>query len=146
MSAYESADLLLKLYELRREPKMREAREWFARRFNPETLDDVKTAIGGPDSSRFRMVTSYWDMACSLVNHGAIDEQMFTDVNGEQTIVLAKLEPFLADFRAFMGNPHYLANLERLVTKQPGAPARLATLRERFRQMAPPSDSAEKGR
>lgn len=136
MSAYESADLLLKLYEVRREPKMREAREWYARSFNPESLDDIKKTLSGPQSGHFRMVTSYWDMAASFVHNGAIDEQMFNDANGEQVVVLAKVEPFLNEYRAFMHNPSYLVHLERLVLKQPGARERMATLRERFRQMA----------
>ena len=136
MSAYESADLLLRLYELRREPRMREARDWYARHFHPDSVDDIKGAMGGPNSSHFRMVTSYWDMAASFVNHGAIDERMFLDANGEHVIVLSKIEPFLAEFRSFMGSPGYLANLETLVMKQPDATERLASLRERFRQMA----------
>jgi hypothetical protein len=135
-SPYESADLLIKLYELRREPRMREAREWYARSFNPETLDEVLTTVTGSNSALFRMVTSYWDMAASFVNNGAIDEQMFNDANGEQVVVFAKIEPFLAEYREKMGFPAYLAQLERLVTRTPGATERMAALRERFRAMA----------
>ncbi len=135
-SQYESANLLLKLYELRRESTMRDARNWFARDFNPETLDEMMTAIMGPNSAYFRMVTSYWDMAASFVLHNAIDEQMFNDTNGEHLVVLAKLEPFLAEYRQKMGFATYLANLEKLVMKRPDAKERLATLRERFRAMA----------
>jgi hypothetical protein len=135
-SNYESADLLIKLYELRREPTMREARTWFARSFQPETLDDVVSALTGPNSAHFRMVTSYWDMAASFVVHGAIDEAMFNDANGEHLIVMAKLDPFLEAYRQKMGSPTLLANLERVVMKQPAAKERLATIRERFRALA----------
>ena len=135
-SPYESATLLIRLYELRREPMMREARNWFARSFNPETADEVQAAVAGPNSAHFRMVTSYWDMAASFVLNGAIDEQMFNDANGEHHVVFAKIQPFMADFRTRMGNPAYLGSLEKLVMKSPGAAARLQALRERFKAMA----------
>jgi hypothetical protein len=135
-SPYESATLLIRLYELRREPTMREARTWFARSFNPSCIDDVTQAMTGPNSGHFRMVTSYWDMAASFVLHGAIDESMFNDANGEHLVVFAKIEPFMTEYRARMGNPAYLNSLETLVMKTPGATERLAALRERFRTLA----------
>jgi hypothetical protein len=115
---------------------MREARNWYARSFNPSSIDDVMQAVSGPNSAYFRMVTSYWDMACSFVLNGAIDEQMFADANGEQHVVFSKIEPFIGEYRAKMGNPAYLASLEKVVMKMPGAKERLAGLRERFRALA----------
>ena len=135
-SAYESATLLIRLYELRREPTMREARDWYARGFNPSSVDEVVQAISGPHSGHFRMVTSYWDMAASFVLNGAIDEKMFNDSNGEQVVVFAKIEPFITDYRAKMGNPAYLASLEQLVMKRDHAKEQMASIRERFRAMA----------
>ena len=135
-SLYESADLLMKLYELRREPAMREARAWFAADFNPTTFEEVQQAIRGPKSAQFRMVTSYWDMAASFVNNGAIDETMFNDANAEQFVVFAKVEPFVAAYREMMGNPHAWVHLEKVVMKTPGAKQRLAALRDRFKAMA----------
>ena len=135
-SSYESADLLLKLYELRREPTMREARAWFAADFNPASFEEVQQALGSAKSGQFRMVTSYWDMAASFVNNGAINEQMFNDANGEQFVVFAKVEPFLEQYRQMVGNPNAWGNLEKLVMRTPGAKDRLAALRERFRAMA----------
>jgi hypothetical protein len=135
-SPYESADLLLKLYELRREPTMREARAWFAADFNPASFEDVQQALGSAKSGHFRMVTSYWDMAASFVNSGAINEQMFNDANGEQYVVFAKVEPFIEQYRQMVGNPNAWGNLEKLVMRTPGAKDRLAALRERFRAMA----------
>jgi hypothetical protein len=133
---YESATLLIRLYELRREATMREARNWFAREFNPATIDDVMQALMGPNSGHFRMVMSYWDMAASFVLNGAIDEQMFNDANGEQLGVFAKMEPFLAEYRTRMGNPKYLSQLEEVVMRRPGAEQSLAGIREWFRQRA----------
>jgi hypothetical protein len=133
---YESADLLLRLYELRREATMREARNWFAREFNPDTIDDVVQALMGPNSGHFRMVTSYWDMAASFVLNGAIDEQMFNDANGEQVGVFAKMEPFLSEYRNRMGNPRSLSQLEQIVMRRPGAKEQLAAIREWFKTRA----------
>src|SRR6478735_10101825 len=126
----------MKLYDLRREPAMREARAWFAADFNPTTFEEVQQALRGPMSPQFRMVTSYWDMAASFVNNGAIDEQMFNDANGEHVLVFAKLEPFVAEYRQRLGSDAYFAQLEKLVMKQPGIKEVLAATRERFRAMA----------
>lgn len=135
-SPYESADLLMKLYDLRREPAMREARAWFAADFNPTSFEEVQQAIRGPKSAQFRMVTSYWDMAASFVSNGAIDEAMFNDANAEQFVVFAKVEPFVAEYRQMMGNPAAWAHLEKAVMKTPGAKERLAATRDRFRALA----------
>ena len=131
-TAYESATLLIRLYELRREPAMRDARAWFVK-FDPTSIDELIQTVRGPNSAYFRMVTSYWDMCASFVLNGAIDEKMFNDANGEHIIVFAKLEPFLAEYRARMGNAGYYASLETLVMKTPGAKERLPGIRERFR-------------
>jgi hypothetical protein len=133
---YESATLLIRLYELRREPTMREARNWFSREFNPSNMDEVMEVLMGPNSGHLRMVISYWDMAASFVLNGAIDEQMFNDANGEQLGVFAKMEPFLSEYRTRMNNPNYLSNLERVVMRRPGAKESLATIREWFRARA----------
>ena len=132
-TAYESATLLIRLYELRRDPTMREARAWYTGQFHPNSVDDVVAALRGPQSAHFRMVTSYWDMAASFVLNGAIDEKMFTDANGEHVIVYAKLEPFIEEYRKLMNSPNYYASLEKLVMKTPGAKERMAAIRERFR-------------
>jgi hypothetical protein len=133
---YESATLLIRLYELRRDPTMREARAWYARSFNPASVDDMVQALTGPNSAHFRMVTSYWEMAASFVNHSAIDEEMFAEANGEHIVVFAKVEPFLAEYRAKMGFPTFLTSLETLLMKTPGIKERLASTRERFRALA----------
>lgn len=132
---YEDANLILKLYELRREEVMREARNWYIQEFNPESLQEISEVMMSDKSAYLRMVATYWDMAASFVNHGAIDEQMFADANMEYVVVYAKLEPFLAEARATFGMPNYLEHLEKLVTRRHDAES-LATLRERFKQFA----------
>lgn len=135
MSKAESAELILKLYELRREEKMREARMWFVG-FFPESGQDVAMAMISPETSaHYRMVSSYWDMAASLVNHGAIDEEMFNDTSGEAMIVFSKIQPHLAEVREIMGNPGYMKNLEALIMKQPDAVTMLAARREMIKRM-----------
>ena len=137
----ESAELILKLYEMRREETMRKAREWFAR-FDPQSADDVLNAVKGEHSAYYRMVTTFWDMACSLVNHGAIDEQMFNDANQEHVFFYAKIEPFVEEMRAMTG-PQYLPHLEQLVMRLPDAKQRLEHLRQMSRRMAAMRAEAE---
>ncbi len=135
MSKHEDADLILKLYDLRREAVMREARNWFFS-FNPANVQDFVDVMTSDKSPYFRMVVSYWDMAASLVNHGAIDEQMFQDANGEHLFVYSKIEPFLAQLRTTFGMPEYLEHLEKVVRRIPDFEARLASMRERMKQFA----------
>jgi hypothetical protein len=131
----EDANLILKLYELRREEVMRKARDWFIG-FNPGSMQDILDTFMSDKSAYYRMVTSYWEMAATLVNHGAIDEAMFNEANGEQTVVFAKVEPFLAELRTKFESPQMLANLEKLVMRKPDAKELLSALRERFKQIA----------
>jgi hypothetical protein len=134
MSKAESAELILKLYDLRREPTMREARNWIIS-FFPESTQDIMQALISPETSAYyRMVTSYWDMAASLVNHGAIDEEMFADAHGEHFVVFSKIEPFLPELREIMGSPKVMANLEKLIMRQPDAKENLAKTRESMKR------------
>jgi hypothetical protein len=134
MSKAESAELILKLYDLRREATMREARSWMIS-FFPESAQDILQAmIKAETSAYFRMVTTYWDMAASFVNHGAIDEEMFADAQSEHFVVFCKVEPFLSELRETLGTPKMLANLETLILRQPDAKERLAATRERMKR------------
>jgi hypothetical protein len=134
MSKHHDADLILKLYELRREKTMRDARNWFFT-FNPESTKDFMEVLTSDKSGLYRMVISYWDMACSLVNNGAIDPEMFNDANGEHIFVYAKLEPFLPALREEMGNPQFLAHLEKTVKSIPNCEAKLGAVRERMQKI-----------
>src|SRR5947209_2385656 len=135
MSKAKEADLILKLYDLRREETMRKARDWMIR-FNPESMQEILDAIMNEQhSAYFRMVTSYWEMAAALVNHGAIDEAMFNDTNGEHLAVFAKLQPFLADMRAQF-SPQAFQHLEKLAMRTPDVEQRLVGIREHLRRFA----------
>jgi hypothetical protein len=133
MSKYKDADLILKLYDLRREKTMREARSWFFQ-FNPQTPADFMDVITSDKSGLYRMVVSYWEMAASLVNHGAIDADMFNDANGEHIFVYAKLEPFLPALRQEMG-PKFLEHLEKVVKEMPDSEERVSAVRERIKKL-----------
>jgi hypothetical protein len=127
----QDALVILKLYELRREKTFRRARRWYAAEFNPESAEDIVNLMRGgyDESAQYRMVTTYWDTAASLVNNGGIDERMFLEANTEHMAVFAKIEPFIADVRAVFGVPHYLAQLERLVMRVPDAAEYLPKVR-----------------
>jgi hypothetical protein len=134
MGTQADADLILKLYDLRREPVMREARNWFFS-FNPTTAAEYMEAMMSPQSGYVRMVISYWDMAASLVNNGAIDEQMFNDANGEHLFVFAKIEPILAELRQQWNQPEMLKHYETLVRRIPNNEEILAGIRERIKMI-----------
>ena len=134
MGKYEDADLILKLYDLRREETMRKALSFMAA-FNPESVEDIMELARGENNAYLRMVMSYWDMAASLVNNGAIDEQMFNDANGEHFFYYAKFEPFMEELRATFG-PQMWTHLEQLVMRAPNAKERLARMREMQKRMA----------
>ena len=134
MSKQEDANLILKLYDLRREPVMREARNWFFS-FNPTTAAEYMEAMMGEHSGHLRMVISYWDMAASLVNNGAIDEQMFNDANGEHLFVFAKIEPILEELRTQWQQPDMLKNYEAIIRRVPENKEKLAAIRERIKMI-----------
>lgn len=136
MSKFESADLILKLYDLRREATMRKARDWMFS-FNPTSSDEYIQTMMDPEVGGYlRMVTSYWNMAASLVNHGAIDAEMFADSAGEHIIVFAKVEPLLAELREKWQNPEAFQHLEKLILGAPNGRERLDKTKEWLSNMA----------
>jgi hypothetical protein len=141
---FESGQLILHLFELRRDPVLRQAREWFLREFHPRSLAEVVAVLGGEHNPHYRMVTGYWDMACSLVTHGAIDRQMFIDANPEIFATFAKVHLLVPELREASGFPDYLRHLESVVLSVPGVEARLEALRRQFRSLASASGTGER--
>ena len=135
MSKQQDADLILKLYDLRREATMREARNWMFT-FNPTSVQDVIEVLLGEHSGHYRMVISYWDMAAAMVNNGAIDEQLFNETNGEHLFVYSKIEPVIEEVRAQFGHPDFLRNLETLVKRIPDSERKIVAMRERMKKFA----------
>jgi hypothetical protein len=142
----ESADLILKLYDLRREEKMRDARNWIIP-FFPASADDIMRAMIDPESSsKYRMVTTYWDMAASFVLRGAIDEAMFLDSAGEAWVIFAKIQPYLEGVRQRLSNDNYMRHLETLLMRQPNAVETCETRRETMKRwMAARNEMLSKG-
>ena len=133
-ATYEDANLILRLYELRREEKLREARQWFAAEFRPQTLDDVKAVLmpDHPHNTAFRMVISYWDMAASLAVRGPLDAELLLESAGELIGVWALVEPFIAELRQLVQLPEFLRNLEEVIQRVDWAPRRLAWIQARI--------------
>ncbi|MBK8466736.1 MAG: hypothetical protein IPL32_12980 [Chloracidobacterium sp.] len=135
MSKAESADLILKLYDLRREATMREARNWIFG-FNPTSAEEyMQTMMDEKVGGYLRMVVSYWDMAATMVNQGAIDADMFDQTNGEHTLVFAKIEPILADLRKMWDRPEALANLEKVIMDRPDGAEKVKKTQEWLKTM-----------
>lgn len=113
---YDDANLILRLYELRREERMRQARAWFAAHFKARTWDEFQ-ALAPPGSephASFRMVVSYWDMAASFVTNGVLHKELFFESGRELLLVWERLRPVLPEIRARYQDAHYLAHLEQV--------------------------------
>ena len=126
---------------------MRKARNWYFTEFNPESMDDYTKALFGEHSGHLRMVTSYWEMAAALVNHGAISMELFNDTNGEHLGVFSKIEPLLGQLRTVL-SPQAFVNLEKLIDNTPGGREKVAAFRQRMlavrAQMKAQQDAAAK--
>ena len=138
----EQVDLMLHLYELRREPRLREARSWYVTNFYPQTLEEAGKDFppGSEGSTSMRMVLSYWDMVASIVNRGLIDEEFFFENSGEQWIVFERAKPILAAWRKMFANPYVFSNLEEHVKRldawrEKRSPGATATMRQVMQQM-----------
>jgi hypothetical protein len=133
---FESALLNLQLFKLRREPVLREARDWFLREFNPESFDELISLVSGERNASFRMVLGYWNMAASLVTTGAIDANAFLAAHGEVFATFSKIHPFLSDLRHSTGELDFCKHVEAVVMAAPNAEAILARRRDAARAAA----------
>lgn len=133
---FESAQLNLKLFDLRRESVLREARAWFVVEFNPESFADFVAIVSGERNAAFRMVLGYWDMAASLVTTGAIDGDAFRAAHGEIFAAFSKIHPYLAELRAASAEPEFCKHVEAVVLAAPDAEAILKRRREALRAAA----------
>ena len=140
---FESASLNLQLFDLRREPVLREAREWFLREFNPESFAELVAALSGERNASFRMVIGYWDLAASLVTSGAIDGDAFRAAHGEIFGAFSKIQPFLAELRTATREPDICKHMEEVIFADPTAEATLARRREALRALAKVRSSGE---
>lgn len=119
------AEIILKLYELRTETLMRQARAWVTGEFWPNTAEEffaVAQNSADPHNAYFRQVTSYWEMAAAMVLHGAVSADLFADCNGEGFFILAKFAHILDAIREKM--PHFMNKTAEMVNRFAGAGAR----------------------
>ena len=102
MASHHDAEIVLKLYDLRREEVMRKARDFMAGQFWPTSADEIVKLMqdfGAQNNAYFRQVTTFWDMAATLANRGAVDTDLFSDWSGEMFFIFAKLHPYLNEVR-----------------------------------------------
>jgi len=129
----EDAQIMMQLYDLRREAEMRKARQWYAGWW-PRDADEVLqvlNAFGMPENAWFRQVNGYWDMAASFVLRGAVNEDLFWDSSGEMWFVLAKLQPFLKEVREKANIPQGFMRVEKVATRTKDGRERLKMMLKR---------------
>ena len=130
------AQVILRLYDLRREAELRKARNWWLITFWPQNADDyIKAAgsLGTQENNWLRQVNGYWDMAASLVLHGAVNLDLFLEggVSGEMFFFYAKVQPFLGEIREKMQSPGIFGNVEKVIMKSKVGRERLKAVSKR---------------
>ena len=136
--SHHDAEIILKLYDLRREPVMREARAFVAQ-FAPKSLDDmlkVANAFGTKEQAYLRQVAGYWEMAASLVNRGTVNRELALDNYQEMFFVYAKVAPYIEEYRRAMSTPNFLRQVQQLVESSPETRKRLSDMQEMQANMA----------
>lgn len=143
-ATHDDVNLILRLYELRREEKMREARQWFASMFRPISTTEEFNKMCPPGSGQnanFRMVTSYWEMVASFVTSGVLNEELFFQSGGELLLTWEKIRNLAPALREVRKNPRMYHNLETVATRMAGymqreAPEAYDIFAEMVRNMA----------
>src|SRR5256885_12595184 len=112
--SYEEVNLMLRLYDLRREPRLRQARAWFVENFHPTTAEEMieKYPQGSEENTFIRMVISYWEMVASIVNRGLINDELFFESNGEIWVVWDRIRNVVPTWRTAVKNPTVFCHLE----------------------------------
>ncbi len=139
---HEQAQLQLQLYDLRRETRLRQARDWFHQNYFVDTFDDsMRIAAPGTEAGTFAMmVFSYWDQACAFLNYGLLHEDLFFETSGEFFWVWERIKNIIPEGRRRWANQHFLAQLEKAANRyenwiESRSPGHLATMRELMKQM-----------
>ena len=141
---HEQAQLHLQVYEMRRETRLRQARDWFFKNYHVSTLDDaMRIASPGTEGGQFAgMVLSYWEQACALLNYGLLHEDLFFETSGEFFGVWEAAKPVVPQARERFKMNGYLAHLERAAKRyeawtETRSPGHVAAMREFMKQMRP---------
>jgi Domain of unknown function (DUF4760) len=140
---HEQVNLLLQLYELRREPRLRQARAWFAANYHVTSPEEMQTKypFGTEENTHIRMTVSYWEMVANFVKRGLIDEEFFFENTGEIWLVWDRIRAVVPGMRASMKNPHVFEALEEVCTRleawrEKRAPGSTAAMRQMMEQMS----------
>jgi len=146
---YEQAQLQLQVYEQRREPRLRQARDWFFANYFANNFDDaMRLASPGTDGgTSYMMVVSYWEQTCALLNYGLLHEDLFFETTGEFFAVWERVKPTLAEGRKRFSSKIYLAHLEKAAKRyeawmEQRSPGNLAAMRQMMEQMRPRTKTA----
>jgi hypothetical protein len=146
---HEQAQLHLQVYEMRREARLRQARDWFFKNYFVESIDDaMRVAAPGTEAGTFvMMVFGYWDQACALLNYGLLHEDLFFETSGEFFGVWERVRPTIVEGRERWANKLFLANLEKAAQRyevwiEKRAPGHIAKMREFMKQMRPQATKA----
>ena len=139
---HEQAQLQLQLFEQRREPRLRQARDWFFKNYIVENVDDaMRIAPMGSEGGQFAMmVLSYWDQTCAMLNYGLLHEDLFFETTGEFFGVWESAKPVVPQFRQRFQNEHFLGHLEKAAQRyeawtEKRAPGHIAAMRQMMQQM-----------
>jgi hypothetical protein len=134
---HEQAQLHLQVYDLRREPRLRQARDWFQQNYHAQTPEEAMriAAPGTENGTFFGMVIGYWEQACALLNYGLLNDDLFFETSGEFFVVWEAVKPVITQFREQFGNPTMLTNLEKTANRyeewsEKRAPGHIAKMRE----------------
>ena len=139
MASHQDAEVLMRLYDLRREETMRKARLFVIMQFSAKDQQEnlFKYPVGSPENALFRQAVTYWEMAASIVNSGALDEKLFFENSSELFVVWEKIKHIVPDMRTAHKNPFLYHNLEACAGRyekfvNSRAPEAIAALRQRF--------------
>jgi hypothetical protein len=144
-ATHADAELVLKLYELRREPELRRARQFVMMEFWPTSADDYLALLGEFGSQRnawHRQATSYWEMAASLVVRGVVNREIFVDWASEMWMIYGKALPYLKEVRERSGMPKMFGHMETVIQSMPGFEQRLAGLQKRIGELGKKANAA----
>jgi hypothetical protein len=147
---HEQAQLQLQVYDLRREARLRQARDWFQQKYSAETLEEAMriAAPGTEQGTFFGMVIGYWEQTCALLNYGLLHEDLFFETNGEFFGIWEQLKPVVPQFRKEFSEPNMLANMEKAAKRyeewaEKRAPGHVAAMRKYMQQERAKAKSAK---
>jgi hypothetical protein len=151
-ATHEQVNLMLHLFEMRREPRLRQAREWFGSNFQAANAAEMmqKYPPNSDGNVNFRMVVGYWDMVAAIANRGLMDEELFFETSGEQWMVWERIKPLAAEFRQMFKNPNAWHNLEEHCRRMEAwrekkAPGSTEAMREMMKKFAEAAKSQKAG-